>query len=383
MAFNLGLKYTKGGLNTGAGSGASGKTSFGRVVDVILDAFHPEYDNYGKSLSINGVFYRSLSTSQAEDTSAQLKFAFQSSKGIKEVPLKGEIVEIQTLASEERTLDPNNQKTYWTKIVPIWNHPHHNAYPDTEQDGEGDADLGKYFKEESTINTLQQFPGDITMEGRHGQSIRFTGTKFDSNPWIDNSNNGKPMIVISNGQKETQNGDETIIENVNEDPASIYLTSDHIIELEQANEKRDAWDSEPTKANQYKGNQVIINSGRLYFNSNEESILLSAKESIGGNAKTIHLDGEKYIALDADKIYLGKVALNKEDEPVLLGQTTIDWLDDFLSQFESVAKTMSQLPPSPPAAVAKLIAIGSSIVPIIPTLRNLLKNLPSKKVFTE
>ena len=99
MAFNLGFKYTKGGLITGAGSGASGRTSFGRVVDVILDAFHPEYDNYGKSLSINGVFYRSLSTSQAEDTSAQLKFAFQSSKGIKEVPLKGEIVEIQTLAS--------------------------------------------------------------------------------------------------------------------------------------------------------------------------------------------------------------------------------------------------------------------------------------------
>ena len=382
MAFNLGLKYTKGGLNTGAGSGASGKTSFGRVVDVILDAFHPEYDNYGKSLSINGVFYRSLSTSHDEDTSAQLKFAFQSSKSIKEVPLKGEIVEIQTLASEERTLDPNNQKTYWTKIVPIWNHPHHNAYPDTEQDGEVDADLGKEFKEESTINPLQQFPGDITMEGRHGQSIRFTGTKFISNPWIDDSNNGKPLIVISNGQKETQNGDETIIEDINEDPSSIYLASDHKIELEQANDKRIAWEKIPLDSDQYKGKQVLINSGRLFFNANEEGAFISAKEQIGFNAKEIGIDAEKYIGLDAKKIYLGEAGFF-ENEPVLLGQLTIDWLDDFLSKFETVAKTLSTLPPATPAAVAKLIATGASLVPVIPALRNLLKTLPSKKVFTE
>lgn len=383
MAFNTGAKYTKGGLATGAGSGAKLNNTFGRVLDVILDSFHPEYQNYGNSLSINGVFYRPLSSTEKEGESPAPRFAYQSNKGIKEVPLKGEIVEIQTLPSEEREFDPNNLKTYWTKIVPVWNHPHHNAFPDTEQQGEGPADLGKDFKEESTINTLQQFPGDITMEGRHGQSIRFTGTKFDSNPWIDNSNNGKPLIIISNGQKETQSGDETLVEDINEDPSSIYLTSDHVIDLEQANEKRDAWDSEPVKGNIYKGSQVVINSGRLYFNSKEESILLSAKEAIGANANTINIDGEKYIALDAKKIYLGSIALKKEDEPVLLGQSTIDWLDDYLSQFESVAKGLATLPPAPPAAIAKLIALGNSIVPIIPTLRNLLKNLPSKKVFTE
>ena len=382
MAFNLGYKYSKGGLNVGTGGGTNVST-FGRVVDVILDSFHPEYDNYGKSLSINGVFYRPLGAAEQEDLSNTVRFAYQSTKGIKEVPLKGEIVQVENLPSEDRVNNPANKKTYWTRVVPIWNHPHHNAYPDTIQDGEGDADLGKHFKEESTINTLQQFPGDITMEGRHGQSIRFTGTKFDSNPWIDNSNNGKPMIIISNGQKETQNGDETVVENINEDPSSIYLTSDHKVELEQANEKRDAWKQEPQKAKEYKGNQIIIDSGRLYFNSKEESILLSAKEAIGGNAKTISFDGEDYLGLDAKKIYLGKIALEKEDEPVLLGQLTIDWLDDFLSKFETVAKTLSTLPPAPPAAVAKLIATGASLVPVIPALRNLLKTLPSKKVFTE
>jgi len=218
MAFNLGVKYNRtGGASRGSG-GENINGRFGRVVDIITDSFHPEYKNYGNTLSLNGVFYRPITSSELEDTTTDLRFAYQGAKSIKEVPLKGEIVEIQNQPSNERVDNPGSLKVYWTKIIPLWNHPHHNAYPDTIQSGEGDANLGKEFKEETTINPLQQFPGDITMEGRHGQSIRFTGTKFDSNPWIDDSNNGKPLIVISNGQKETQNGDETIIEDINEDP---------------------------------------------------------------------------------------------------------------------------------------------------------------------
>ena len=81
-------------------------------------------------------------------------------------------------------------------------------------------------------------------------------------------------------------------------------------------------------------------------------------------------------------MYLGTDAF-KEKEPVLLGQTSIDWLDDFLSQFENLVKGMATAPPAPPAYVAKMIATASSIQPIIPTLRNLLQPLHSKKVFTE
>ena len=385
MAFSTGFMQSRGSTGGGSSSGHSKHTAFGRVVDIVTDAFHPNYEDYGGSQSINGVFFRPLGGAKIEDEENQLRFAFCSDTSIKRVPLKGEIVEITNLPSERRSSGPGATKSYWTRIIPLWNHPHHNAYPDTVQfeDQESEADLGEYFEESDKVNPLQLFPGDISIEGRHGQSIRMTGTKYDSNIWIDDSNNGEPLTIIRNGQKEAGSGDESVLEDVNEDKSSIYLTSDHTVELTQANEKRDAWKEEPEKADKFKGSQVIINSGRLYFNAYDEHALVSAKEGIGLNAKTVSLDGIEYIGLDSKKIYLGAAALQREHEPVLKGKTSTDWLEDLTKQVESIANTMAKLPPAPPAAVAKLIASGNAIVPLLKVLKNKLPQLHSKKVFTE
>lgn len=360
-------------------------TTYGRVVDIILDSFHPEYSNRGNSQSINGIFYKPLSTPGSESEDAPLQFAFQGVSNIKQVPLKGEIVEIKYQPSETRNETPNSTKTYWTKVIPLWNHPHHNAYPDVIQfeDQQANVDLGDDFIELSNINPLQPFPGDLLIEGRYGQSIRFSGTKFESNTWTDSSNNGKPITIIRNGQVETDNGTDNILEDINEDASSIYLTSNHSIELQQSNEKRDSWNEAPEKADKYKGKQIILNSGRLYFNSRDESILLSSKEAFGVNAKSAHIDADDYIGLDAKKIYLGQAARRLEDEPVLLGQRTVDLLEKFLNQFGSIIDTMVNMPPSPPAAVLQLKTKAIAIKPVVTTLKNQLKRLPSKKVFTE
>ena len=385
MAFNTGFMQNRGSSSGTSSGGSAPLSTFARVVDVITDSFHPNYDDYGQSQCINGVFYRPLQGAKKEDEDTQLRFAFCSDVNIKRVPLKSEIVEIVSLPSERRSTGPGSTKSYWKQVIPMWNHPHHNAYPDTVQfeDQESEAELGDYFKEVDKVNPLQLFPGDISIEGRHGQSIRMTGTKYDSNIWIDDSNNGKPLTIIRNGQKEVESGDESVLEDINEDKSSIYLTSDHTVELEQANEKRSAWDEEPEKADKFKGSQVIINSGRLYFNAYDEHILLSAKEGIGLNAKTVSLDGEEYVGLDAKKIYLGAAALQREHEPVLKGKTSTDWLEDLTKQVTSIANTMAKLPPAPPAAIAKMIASGNAIVPLLKILKNKLPQLHSKKVFTE
>lgn len=385
MAFNTGFMQNRGSSSGGSSGGSSPSSTFARVVGVITDSFHPNYDDYGGSQAINGVFYRTLSSAKLEEDDTQLRFAFCSNVNIKRVPLKNEIVEIVSLPSERRSTGPGSTKPYWRQIIPIWNHPHHNAYPDTIQyeDQESQAEFGDYFEETDKVNPLQLFPGDLSIEGRHGQSIRMTGTKYDSNIWIDDSNNGQPLTIIRNGQKEAGSGDESVLEDINEDKSSIYLTSDHTVELTQANEKRAAWSEEPEKADKFKGSQVIINSGRLYFNAYDEHALLSAKEGIGLNAKTISLDGEEYIGLDAKKIYLGAAALQREHEPVLKGKTSTDWLEDLTKQVTSIANTMAKLPPAPPAAIAKMIASGNAIVPLLKILKNKLPQLHSKKVFTE
>ena len=131
MAYNLGPTAGKGNSSRAGSSGGSGRT-YGRVVDVIQDAFHPEYQNFGESQSINGVFYRNIKKAMSEEEVDGLKFAYYSGNNFKQIPLKGEIVELQSQPATARTVT-NSSKIYWTKIVPIWNHVHHNAYPDTLQ----------------------------------------------------------------------------------------------------------------------------------------------------------------------------------------------------------------------------------------------------------
>ena len=373
-----------GSLGSAQGASAGSiESSYGRVVEVILDSFHPQYESKG-SLALNGILYRELNEATSEEEEGELKFAYIGNVEFKRIPLKNEIVELKSYPSEDRNDNPDAKRVYWTKIIPIWSHPNHNIFPDTVQfpEQEANPDFGPFFEEKEFVAPLQAFPGDTIIEGRHGNSIRLGGTKYDSNIFTDNSNNSQPYTIISNGQAEPTNGDESIVEDINKDPASIYLGSDHIFELEQANEKRDAFLEEPQKADKYKGKQIIINSGRLYFNGNEEGIFLSAKEGIGLNSKFIGLDGEDYIGLDAKKIYLGTKA-QQEQEPVLKGQITTDWLEDFLSQFEALVKGMALAPVAPAPFVAKVIATSNSILPLIPQLKNLLRQLHSKKTFTE
>lgn len=383
MAYSTSFGQTKTGGSGGAGGGSPAAVNFGRVVDVILDSNHPLYSTYKESQGINGIVYRQINSFGIEDEEGDLLFAYAGNNLIKKQPLKNEIVQIVSMPSEERGDNPNAKKTYWTSIVPLWNHPHHNAYPDTLQAGEGDVDLGEDFEETNKIAPIQSFPGDAIIEGRHGNTIRLGGTKHALNTFTDDSNNGLPYTIIRNGMKSPSNALDATVEDINEDMSSIYMGVDHTFKLKQANEKRDAFEESPDFADTYKGNQVIINSGRLFFNAKEEGLFLSAVEGIGINSKHVGIDGEDYVGLDAKKVYLGKKGFT-EDEPVLLGQITTNWLEDFLGQFEQIMKAMSTAPPVPAEAyTAVMTGAAKAIVPMIPTLKSLIKRLHSKKVFTE
>lgn len=382
MPYNLGSGVSS--TNRGTGGGGTGATlNFGRVVDVVMDPFHPNYEDLDQSQSLYGVFFRPLSKARIESEEELSNFAYYAGSNLKQIPLKGEIVELASQPNSTRGLS-NSTKVYWTRIVPIWNHVHHNAYPDTVQDEsqEEKANLGEYFEESDKINNLQLFPGDITLEGRHGNTLRFGGTKFDSNELTDDSNSGLPYTILRNGQAEAGDATDLVVEDINEDLSSFYLVSDHTVPLEQAHEKRDGFDEEPEKADVYKGNQVLLNSGRLYFNAKEEGAYISAKDNIGLNAKVIGIDSDDYIGLDSKKIYLGTTAFD-EEEPALKGQTSTDWLDDLVSLLEGLAKTMATTPPAPPTYIAALVKEGAKLQVQLPKLKSVLKQLHSKKVYID
>ena len=392
MSFNLSLNNAiGGGVKSQANSGGK-VTSYGRVVDVILDENHPQYLNKGGGISINGVFYKPLTSTANEKAITDLPFAYQQESQIKTVPLIGEVVQIEPLPIPSDTDFLGKTRKYYVKTLNIWNNANNNFYPDTKNNFDIDFSQGKKFVELGNVNPIGSSPGDLQIEGRQGQSLRFTGGKALSNPWVDSSNLGKPVIILSNGQKETEDGFTTIGEDINEDSSSIYLVSDHKIPLKQASNKRDTWDEKPIKADEFKGNQVLINGGRLFFNAKENDIQLSSLKSIGLNTEgSINIDGSSYLCLDAPIIYLGEKARTSSDsnrEAVLLGNQTEAFLQNVLILLEGMAKDMASAKTIKGHPIPLLNKRGKQAQPVIRQLKNLINpngpsQLKSKKVFTE
>mgnify|MGYP005623516111 CR=1 FL=1 len=362
----------------------SGKGIFaGRVVDIILNDQHPEVSDgtYEASEALGAIKFRVIGNETDESDATLLDIAYPINSNFKNYPLLNEIVLIFNAPSLDRGEDQTmNTRFYYQTIVNLWNTPHHNAWPDEKQNP-GDPDLGYNFEDKANVAPLQPAQGDVIIEGRQGQSIRFTGTDFEKK--FVETNDQKPITIISNG-KIGATPDTPVVENIDDDPASIYLVEDHTVKLTQANEKRDAWESEPDKADAYQGAQVLINSGRLFFNAKDESILLSATEAIGGNAKTISFDGEDYVALDATKVYLGTEAFG-EREPVLLGATTQDWMRQLLSELERLGKALAAVAPagSSAAGLTQIKSHGASMGAPLAQIKKAIDDLDSIKVFTE
>ena len=87
---------------------------------------------------------------------------------------------------------------------------------------------------------LRPFTGDVTLEGRWGNSIRFgssvAGNKSE-NYWSTSNKQGDPIIIIRNGQGKQISSEGWIpaVENINTDNSSIYLTAGQQIAVDDIN----------------------------------------------------------------------------------------------------------------------------------------------------
>ena len=391
MAFNntlTSLVNSRTALNK-AGSESTYST-FGRVIDIILDEKHPEYDKQGGGLSINGVFYKPLFQNQLEGESTELPFAMQYSSHIKTVPIIGEIVEVVKMPNQAVTSNTRRNKQYYTRIVNTWNNANSNVYLDMNSNTDLDISTGGNFKELATVNPVRSTPGDVQIEGRQGQSIRFTGGKGTGNPWVDDENLGSPLIIISNGQSQTDEGFTTLGENVDEDGCSIYLATNHTIPLTPASEKRKSFTELPDKSDQFKGNQIVLNGGRLYLNAKENDIQLSSVTSIGMNTEgSVNIDASSYLCLDAPMIYLGERARRLEDEPAIKGDALESYLDTLNSLLINFCNTVAA-GKGVPKTQAPVVNLGVKVLKSgINNLQSIINpgdknsNLKSKKVFIQ
>ncbi len=200
---------------------------------------------------------------------------------IKYYPLKNEIVILIKTVSRLIYKENNKPEWYYMCNINIWGNQNHNSLPlhsklemlresatqtyldnfvsqnsseESNEDPNSDLEIdhGFYFKEQNTIKPLLPYEGDYILEGRFGNSIRMGSTVDNSllkpseqNMWSSDSSIGEPITIISNGMSKDpkiyQNNPNKIetdavdkpwihtVEDINNDPSSIYLTSNQKI----------------------------------------------------------------------------------------------------------------------------------------------------------
>ena len=125
--------YNFGSVNIDGGKSSVSTHLFPvRVMDVILNSDHEEYDRFGKALSIGVIKYIDVSTPLTEEIEdldiTDLPGAYPLNANIRQLPLNNEIVLLTSApsvdSSNNRTV---SEQTYYTSIAAVWNHPTHNA----------------------------------------------------------------------------------------------------------------------------------------------------------------------------------------------------------------------------------------------------------------
>jgi len=235
--------------------------------------------------------------------------------------------------------------------------------------------MGRYFWSNNNIRSIKKYEGDSVIESRFGQSIRFSA--YDSNRQNDQSSpqykdyvnkdksknpkfpdsitgGGNPMILIRNRQRpikldmSEKNTGGFVSEDINNDGSSIHITSgltesSFVPTIKKSifqEGKEEISTFSPTGCSPFKfpkliGDQIVINSDRLVFSSKaEETLHFSKKRYAITTDSEYTVDAQDQIVitsntktvLNSPAIYLGEY--DKTSEPVVLGQTTVDWLYD-------------------------------------------------------
>lgn len=339
---------------------------YGRVKSILLDETHPRFQELGGWNALGTIEFETVATpttnTQFLPTAKPIDPTFRS------FPLINEVVYILALPNTNIGETSTIKTNYYISTIGIWNHPHHNAFPQNSNilppaqqkdyvqttvgsvrrvtDQSTEIFLGDTFVERGDIHPLLPFEGDKIIEGRWGNSIRFGSTVTGSvNTWSTTGSNGDPITILRNGQgNQTDEGWVPTIEDINNDDSSIYLTSTQKLPLQSSAVNTNQYFSYPDNAkpaspDQYAGKQIVLNSGRLVFNTTTDHLLLSSQKSIGFTAnESINFDTTGPVTLQAGEVYLGS---KNATEPVLLGQSTINLLQTLLQELAALTNILS------------------------------------------
>ena len=386
-----------------------------RVIDIVLDENHPKFDSVGQWNGIGAIFYEFTNQSA---TGTTLSFALPYDSQIKTYPLVNEIVLLFSLPNQQQGQNTSNQSYFYLKPLGVWNHPHHDAYPNpsvlispsqlrdykaTENgavrqvtDGSTEIELNSpvnpsqnTFVEKTDIHPLMPYMGDSLLEGRHGQSLRFGSTaKSNSsinNNWSSAGTNGDPITIVRNGQPTdvSDKGWIPITENISSDLSSIYLTSYQKIPFSIANENFVSYTTPPTTPSQFVNPQIILNSDRIVLNAKTDSVLISGQNSVGiSSNNSVNIESTSEIDIASKLVKLGST---NASQAVLRGDETVEYLKILITELQNLSealKVIQDWPGGVPAPNPIILATANSSLQVFQTIYNEIDSVKSKIVKT-
>jgi len=226
----------------------------------------------------------------------------------KKIPVIGEQV-VVVLGSNA---DANSQKrsstrNYYISTVGIQSNINHNALPKLNSkssvglgniDGafagvsaqssvDSPHDFGNGFVELKNLSQLQPYLGDVIFEGRFGQSIRFGYTPRNTKrtnslvsgatiePSWTSPRPEAPITIIRNGVGFSRGYNKFIVEDINRDDSSLYLTSQQKLQI-----KTRPFSIGVVPSGIYQNPQAVLNSDRVLINSKKDSVLISGEKGV-------------------------------------------------------------------------------------------------------
>ena len=245
--------------------------------------------------------------------------AYPLDANIKRIPILGESILIISTDAAETKGGILTTRHYYMNPTGVQSNIHNNAIPDAKTlfvndtsdtypdssagnpnpSGASDSEkgLGDGFEEREDVGSLQPFLGDVLIEGRFGHSLRFGNTPSSAGgthdpSWSSDTSND-PLTILSNGRSSGGSYNKFIIEDVQSDLSSIWLTSSQKIKLSTSNTLPSSVDNQ----SQFSEPSIILNSDRIILNSKSDYVILSGAKSVAIATPAWAMDMDKMFTI--------------------------------------------------------------------------------------
>ena len=381
------------------------------VIDICLSSEHEAFEALGgySNGAIGRIKIRLIHSEPIVNTDSVLEGSLGSSvwarplfSNIKTYPLKREFVIVgQYLSKSTKNTSEIAMEYYYTSPLSIFGSINSNAlfikgaevplgkksYSDSEaghekiegeeRDKKSYIRLGDEYSPSVKVKPLLPREGDMTFEGRFGQSIRFGSPDGHTTP----------NIYIRAGQSELEEEPQylkPINENINLDGSSIYMTVDEKVLLERSTDAFSAASASSTIPEEFSGKQIILNSDSVVLNSRDGTLVGMAKNGIGfSTSGDITLDAIGTTTIASPVINLGfeakePVVLGNQLEEILLG--ILDEVGKIVDAITAISVPTGTGPSGPPVNSPQFLSIKNVGLKAI---ENKLTNILSKQNFTK